>query len=160
MILSEIINNELTQKIENPQLKSELEKSEFKQAVNLIGASFEEIAKNIGENEVKDVQKKLSDLCYDKIQLLIKAYQEKKTGKANESLSDIRVRHFDLLLEKKDRFKDEREALLVDINTQLSNLKPQIDSALSARYTSKIKPLYQKLEALKKELDEEERCSR
>lgn len=157
LALAEIITDELPQKVQNEQLKAQLSKGEFKQAVNIIGAAFEEVAKSIGEDEAKAAGKKISDLCYDKIQLLIKSFKEKKTGSVSESISDIRSRNSDLLLEKKDRFKDERDSLLVDVNTQMANLKPQIDNALSDRFISKIKPLYQKLEVLKKELENDEK---
>ena len=152
--LARIITDDLSPKVENTNLKNEFSKDEFKNAVNVIGASFEELAKKLDEKEANSVEKKLSDLCYDKIQELIKTYKDQKTDNVNESLSDVRYRNADHLFEKKNTFKDKRGELLRTVNTQMADLKTQIDNAMSSRHSGKLNEIYKKLEIIQKELSD------
>jgi hypothetical protein len=136
-------------KISDEVIKKELTGEEINKSLGELKSAYDEL-KVRTERDEKELQKIVSDICYDKLESLISIYKNPK-NKIDESYSDERYSSFEPIFEV-NTFKSKRGVILADVNTFISNIEPQVQNASTDRFKSKMKGILDQLGKIQKEL--------
>lgn len=142
----------VTGKIVDEEIKKELTGEAISKSLDELKSAYDEL-KGRTERDEKELQKIVSDICYDKLESLISIYKDPK-NKIDESYLDERYSSFEPIFEV-NTFKARRQGLLSDVNTFISNIENQATNASTDRFKSKMGEISGKLGAIQKELTDD-----
>ena len=144
----ESIINKVVDQIGNEEIKGELKSAAITDSLKSLKEAFDSILGKSSDEEKKEAQDKLSDICFDQIDNLVNAVKSiKESYFFNEE--------FDSFIFEKNTFKDERSSFLSKIVANISAITSIINNPPTDRIKGKLQPFLDKLTNLKKELEDD-----
>jgi hypothetical protein len=143
----EAIIKKVVDQIGDDKIKGELSGAPIADAFKSLKEAFDALLSKADEEEKKMVQSKLSDICFDQIDNLVNAV---KSIKESYFFDEYASHVFE-----KNTFKDERSGLISKVVANIASLNSIISNPPTERIKSKLQPSLEKLNSLKKELEDD-----